>query len=86
MLEISAAEYLDEYRIRLCFNTGETKIVDLSEHLWGRVFDHLKDKEKFKKFRVDWGTIVWENDADFAPEFLYEIASTEESKKASSDR
>jgi hypothetical protein len=33
MLEISAAEYLDEYRIRLCFNTGETKIVDLSEHL-----------------------------------------------------
>jgi Domain of unknown function (DUF4160)/Protein of unknown function (DUF2442) len=33
-----------------------------------------RELEKFKKFRVDpeLQTIVWENGADLAPEFLYE--------------
>jgi len=40
----------------------------------GEVFETLKDIQNFKSFRVDplLETIVWENGADLAPEFLYE--------------
>lgn len=77
MLEILSADYLDEYKIAIHFNNGESKVTDLSEHLWGPVFEPLRDKELFKKFRVEWGTLTWDNEADFAPEFLYGIGRTE---------
>jgi len=46
--------------------------VDLSKELEGEVFGPLKDINKFKSIRVDpvVETIVWENGADLAPEFL----------------
>ena len=74
MLEITAAEYLAGYRIRVTFNTGETGTVDLEDALWGPVFEPLKDVAAFKCFTISpsFHTIVWENDADFAPEFLHE--------------
>jgi hypothetical protein len=35
----------------------------------------LRDKGEFRKFRVDpdLHTIVWDNEADFAPEFLHGV-------------
>jgi hypothetical protein len=38
------------------------------------MFEPLKDINKFKSFQVDpeLETLVWENGADFAPEFLRE--------------
>ncbi len=49
-------------------------MVDLKDELYGEVFEPMKAMEKFKAFKVDavLGTIVWDNGADFAPEFLYE--------------
>ncbi len=50
------------------------RLVDLKDELYGEVFEPMKAMEKFKAFKVDavLGTIVWDNGADFAPEFLYE--------------
>ncbi|MEK9137511.1 MAG: DUF2442 domain-containing protein [Bacteroidota bacterium] len=47
--------------------------VDLKDVLWGSVFEPLKDRNRFRQFKVhpDLHTIVWENGADFSPEFLY---------------
>jgi hypothetical protein len=45
--------------------------------LWGELFDPLKDLKKFKKFTLNPFTIEWENRAEFAPEFLYEIANNQ---------
>lgn len=73
-LEVSKAEYLDGYRLRLLFNNGETRIVDLASSLRGEVFVPLKDIDYFKKFSIKFNTIEWENGADFAPEFLYQIS------------
>ena len=69
------ATYLDGYRLRVRFDNGSTKIVDLYPHLDGPICEPLRDIAYFKSFRVDRDidTVVWENGADFAPEFLYEI-------------
>lgn len=75
-LEITEAEYLDGHRIKLHFNNGECRIADLHSSLNGEVFAPLKDLEYFKRFTIKFNTIEWENGADFAPEYLYEISTT----------
>jgi len=74
MLEVASAEYVDGYRVRLRFNNGETGVVDLKDSLWGPMFEPLRDVDAFKRFKVSQvlHTLCWENDADLAPEFLYE--------------
>ena len=72
-LEISKAVYLDSYRILLTFNNGETKTVDLQNELSGEVYAPLHQLDYFKKFNLKYNTIEWENGADYAPEYLYEI-------------
>ena len=78
-IEVLEAIYLDDYRISLIFNTGESKIVDLSEELNGKVFQPLKDKTYFQSFKIKYNTIEWINGADFAPEFLLELGNKQES-------
>jgi hypothetical protein len=65
---------LKDYQLRLAFNDGKVKDLDLKNELYGEVFEPLKSIEFFKKVYVnlDTGTIEWPNGADFAPEFLYE--------------
>ena len=72
-LEVSEAKYLDNYRIILTFNNGETKTVDLENELNGSVYIPLRKPDYFKKFRVKYNTVEWENGADYAPEYLYSI-------------
>jgi len=74
-LEISKAEYLGDYRIRLWFNNGEVRIVDLANSLRGEAFRPLHDLDYFKQFSIRFNTIEWENGADFAPEYLFEIGA-----------
>ena len=74
-IEVIKAEYLDGYRLLLLFNNGERRIVDLSNSLRGSVYTPLKDIEYFKNFSIKFNTVEWENGADFAPEYLYEIGS-----------
>lgn len=72
-LEVVKAEYLDGYRLRLFFNNGEVRIADLDSSLVGEVFEPLRDVNLFKRFCIKFNTVEWENGADFAPEYLYEI-------------
>ena len=77
-IEVLDAKYLGDYKISLIFNTGESKIVDLSGELNGKVFEPLKDKAYFQSFMIKYNTIEWSNGADFAPEFLLELGKTQE--------
>ena len=76
-VEITNAEYIDSYCLRLCFSDGEVRIVDLETSLVGPVFDELKVIENFKRFSIPYNTVQWYNGADFAPEYLYEISNPE---------
>ena len=72
---VTEATYLSGYKLRICFDNGEKKIVDLHPHIDGPIFEPLKDLDFFKSFYVnhDIDTVVWPNNADFSPDFLYEI-------------
>jgi hypothetical protein len=70
MIWVTKAAYIKNYLIRIIFNDGVEKIVDLKDELNEGIFIPLKDKEYFKKFHISANTIEWENGADFAPEYL----------------
>lgn len=73
-LHVREAKYLRDYVIWLRFNDGAEGEIDLEGELEGEMFSPLRDLDQFKRFDVDpeIQTIVWENGADLAPEFLYE--------------
>lgn len=77
ILHVTEAKYLHDYVLWLRFNDGIEGEIDLAEELEGEVFGDLKNLQKFKSFRVDpiLETVVWDNGADLAPEFLYENIS-----------
>jgi hypothetical protein len=73
-LHVVKVTYLNDYKLRLKFNNGVVKDVDLQDELYGEIFEPLKDIDIFKQVVInpDTNTIEWPNGADLAPEFLYE--------------
>ena len=72
LAHVVKAKYKKDYQIWLKFNDGSQGIVDLKDQLYGEMFQSLRDKKRFRSFRVDpeLDTIVWKNGADLATEFL----------------
>ena len=70
---------LDDFQILLHFDTGESKIFDVSPYLELKVFSPLKDPSVFKSVKKVFDTVEWSNGADFDPEFLYQESQTLES-------
>lgn len=72
---IKDVTYLGQYKLSLTFENGVSKTVDLEPYLEGEIFEPLRDMEYFRTVRVnpDIDTIAWDNGADFAPEFLWDI-------------
>lgn len=74
--KVIEAEYLHDFVIHLRFADGAEGDVDLSQELYGEMFEPLKDIETFKQFSIhpDFHTLCWPNGADITPEFFYEKA------------
>ncbi len=66
---------LPGYRLHLRFNNGEVGEIDLSGELDGEMFEPLRQPAMFATARQDpcLKTVVWDNGADLAPEFLLEL-------------
>jgi hypothetical protein len=88
MRYVTEATYIDGYRLKIRFDNNEVRVVDLQPHLRGPIFDPLKDLEFFRQFLVnrDIDTVVWPNNADFSPDFLYEIGQEVSGQDAAEDR
>ena len=71
---VTRAKYEGGHRLLLTFNDGTSGSVDFSRWLEGPVFEPLKDVAYFQRFFLDGGTVCWPNEADIAPETLYEAA------------
>jgi hypothetical protein len=88
---VTAVEYLSGYRLRLGFEDGSVKVVDLEAHLEGEVFEPLKDLRRFQSAHLnpDLDTVVWDNGADMSPDFLYDIGlpvDDADSRRVAEDR
>jgi hypothetical protein len=84
ILNVTKAEYKKDYEIYLTFNNGESVLIDLEGTLYNdsrRIFSPLRDKNYFKTFKIRLNTITWDNEADFAPEFLLELGKKQQLNK-----
>lgn len=72
---VTNVAYAGEYKLLIQFEDGETKLVNLWPHLDGPVFEPLRGMVYFKSFQLntDIETVVWPNNADFSPDFLYSV-------------
>ena len=62
----------DDYTLLLTFVTGEKKLFDFKPLLNQCYYIPLKDIELFKKAYIQGAQVVWSDDIDIAPEYLYE--------------
>jgi hypothetical protein len=68
---IRTVEPLEGFVLRLGFDDGAVREIDLEAELWGPVFEPLRrDPHLFRQVRVDeeLGTVVWPNGADLDPD------------------
>jgi hypothetical protein len=77
IITLQTADYLDNYRLHLIFNTGESGIVDLQDLIFKyNAAAPLRDRTNFKEFKLDeWSTVTWDCGFDISPETLYERAT-----------
>lgn len=80
LFRITAAEVIGPATLRVHFDDGVERIVDLRRALRGAVYGPLAAFEFFAQVRVDpeVHTVEWPNGADFDPETLRNWADYEE--------
>lgn len=72
--DIRNVEVIGNYSLRVIFDDGAVREVDLEGQLDGPVFEPLRDPEVFAQVRVDpeSGTVAWPTGADLDPIVVYE--------------
>ncbi len=83
IIDVTAVEILHDRVVRLAFDTGEVRDIDLAPLLWGPAFTPLLDDDVFRQVRADpdAGTIVWPNGADVSAFTLYHHSKPAESRQ-----
>ena len=77
---VKQMEICGPFSLRLVFNDGTRRRVNLLPYLEGPVFEPVRDPRYFRRVRLDADakTVVWPNGADLAPEFLYDLPAEPE--------
>ena len=68
---------LDNRRLRIEYQNGETKIFDITPYLKGDWMGALGNPEYFKQVSIEpefQDTVVWPDGQDIAPHELYELS------------
>jgi hypothetical protein len=72
MPRVVRVSVLSGYRLRVEFDDGVAGEINLSDRLFGPVFEPLHDEREFAKVLVDeFGAIAWPCGADLAPDAVY---------------
>lgn len=72
--KVTDVEVLPPYGLRVTFDDGIVREVDLQDMLAGELYGPLRDAELFHEVSVDpeAHTVTWPNGADFDPETLHD--------------
>ena len=84
MISVIKAKYINNYRIEIMFSDNLKGVIDLENTIKNddrKIFQELKDREKFSKIKLGMETIIWNNGLDLAPEFLYELLLKQNKQK-----
>lgn len=72
MVHVTQVEPREGFVLRLWFDDGSEKDVDVEWLLQGPIFDPVRnDPEFFRQVRVEGGTAAWPNGADMDPVVLH---------------
>jgi len=77
LLEITDAEYLSAYRVRMTFNDGRVGVADLHVLVNSTpksIFAAFADEAFVRQFGLEHGTLCWPGERDVAAEYLYFLA------------
>jgi hypothetical protein len=69
--KVTDVEVVAPYGLRLMFDDGVTRDVDLSGELWGPMLEPLRDPAYFAQVFVDHGTVAWPSGVDLDPLVLH---------------
>ena len=61
----------EDFSLMVVLDTGERRLLDMKPYLDFGVFKKIRDYEKFRKVRVAFDTIEWDEGVDLDPEFIY---------------
>lgn len=72
--DIVEVEVLPPHGLRVVFDDGEVRQLDLADQLDGPVFEPLGDPAEFARVAVDdeTGTVAWPTGADLDPIVIYQ--------------
>ena len=77
MHKVRRVNALSNYRLYVEFDDGVAGEINLSDRLFGPVFEPLNDETEFQKVTVDdYGAIAWPCGADLAPDAIYQRLAT----------
>lgn len=71
LLDIVKFDFLSDYKVLLTFENGEKREFDCATLIDKKPFHVFEDKNYFKRAKIEYGTLVWPNEIDIAPDTLY---------------
>jgi len=76
IIHVTEVKVVGPHSLEVAFDDGTRKRINLRRELYGPVFEPLRDPVYFAQARLDPDarTVAWPNGADFAPDFLYQMA------------
>ena len=74
MIEVTAVQISPDFTLQLQFSTGERRSFDMAPYLHLPVYRRLDNPGFFALARIEYGTVVWPDEIDIAPETLYEYS------------
>lgn len=78
MNKIIEVKYLDEYKLLIYFNDGESRTIDFRPLIGKGISAKLLDVDFFKLVKIDnGGGIEWPNGFDFCPNYLKDFVNQE---------